>query len=341
MKAAVYYAPEKVKLEKIPIPKIKEEEVLVRVKVALTCGTDRKLYLRGHPLFSPPFILGHEFAGEIVKVGEKVKKFKKRMRVVAANSAPCHHCFYCKIGKEELCENFFIRLSGAFAEYINIPKPIIKDNLFEIPEGISYQEAAFLEPLACVIHGIEESEIKLGDTVVINGAGPIGLLFLQLAKLQGARVIIVDLSKERLSLAHKLGADEILNINQLKDEVKTVKNLTLGKRGVDIAIEAAGIPKVWESTIAMVRRGGKAILFGGCPPKTAIKIDTEDFHYGELTIKGIFHHTPDYTRKAFNLIGQKVIDTNSLITAQYSLGEIKKVLKKIITRKGLKFAIIP
>ncbi len=340
MKAAVYHCPEKVRLEEVSLPRIKEGEVLVRVKTALTCGTDRKLYLRGHPLFPPPFILGHEFAGDIVKVGKKVKKFKKGMRVVAANSAPCHHCFYCKLGKEELCENFFIRLSGAFAEYIAIPEPIVKDNLFEIPKSVSYQEAAFLEPLACVVHGIEESQIKLGDTVVINGAGPIGLLFLQLAKLQGARVIITDLSKERLSLANKLGADKTISVARVKDEVKTIRELTEG-RGAAIAIEAVGSPEVWERTIAMARKGGKAILFGGCPSRTSIKIDTELFHYGELTIKGVFHHTPDYVKKAFGLICHKSTNTDSLVTERYPLSKINKVLEKIVGHQGLKFAIIP
>ena len=340
MKAAVYSAPKKVKLKEVAIPGINDEEILVRVKVALTCGTDRKLYLRGHPLFPPPFILGHEFAGDVIKAGKKVKKVKKGMRVVAANSAPCHSCFYCKRGREELCENLFIRLSGAFAEYIAIPAPIVKDNLFEIPKDITYQEAAFLEPLACAVHGIEEADIRLKDTVVINGAGPIGLLFLQLAKLQGARVIITDLSEERISLARKLGADKTLNVTRVKNQVKAVKELTEGK-GVDIAMEAVGIPEVWEKTIAMVRKGGKVILFGGCPSETSIKINTRLFHYGEISIKGVFHHTPNYVKKAFDHICRKTINTGSLVTKQCPLIKIKEVLEKLVVHQGLKFAIIP
>ena len=340
MEAAFYCAPKKVRLKKVPLPKIKGGEVLVKVKVALTCGTDRKLYLHSHPLFPPPFILGHEFAGDIVKHGKKVKKFKEGMRVVAANSAPCHSCFYCKTGKEELCENLFIRLSGAFAEYIVVPEPIVKDNLFELPGNLSYQEAAFLEPLACAIHGIEESRISLRDTVVINGAGAMGLLLLQLAKLRGSAVIITDLSKERLSLACKLGADKTINVARVKDEVKTIKELTK-KRGADIAIEAVGNPQVWEKTIAMVRKGGKVIFFGGCPSGTSIKIGTQLFHYNELTLKGVFHHTPNYVRKSFDLICRRAINTDSLVTAKYPLRKIKEVLEKIVAHQGLKFAIIP
>ncbi len=340
MKAAVYSAPKKVKLKEVAIPEINDEEILVRVKVALTCGTDRKLYLRGHPLFPPPFILGHEFAGEVIKAGKKVKKVKEGMRVVAANSAPCNSCFYCKSGREELCENLLIRLSGAFAEYIAVPEPIVKDNLFEIPKDITYQEAAFLEPLACAVHGIEEAEIRLNDTVVINGAGPIGLLLLQLAKLQGAHTIITDLSEERISLARKLGADKTLNVTRVKNGVKAVKELTEG-RGADIAMEAVGIPEVWEKTITMVRKGGKIILFGGCPSGTSIKINTQLFHYGEVSIKGVFHHTPNYVKKAFDLICRKTINIDSLVTKQYPLIKIKEVLEKLIVHQGLKFAIIP
>ena len=340
MKAAVYSAPKKVKIKEVSIPGINDEEILVRVKVSLTCGTDRKLYLRGHPLFPPPFILGHEFAGEVIKTGKKVKKVKEGMRVTAANSAPCHSCFYCKRGREELCENLLIRLSGAFAEYIAVPEPIAKENLFEIPEDISYQEAAFLEPLACAVHGIEEADIRFGDTVVINGAGPIGLLFLQLAKLRGARVIITDLSEERISLAHKLGADKTINVARIKDTIKAVKELTEGK-GADTAIEAVGIPEVWEKTIAMVRKGGKVILFGGCPSKTSIKINTQLFHYGEISIKGVFHHTPNYIKKSFDLICRKEINTDSLVTAKCPLCKISEVLEKLIVHQGLKFAIVP
>ena len=137
MKAAVYHGPENVTLEEIEIPRLKSDEVLVKVKVALTCGTDRKMLLRGHPLFDPPFIFGHEYAGIIVEVGDDVKNFKEGMRVVAANSAPCNSCYYCKIGNQSMCDNIFLHLSGAFAEYTIVPAPIVKQNLIEIPSNIS------------------------------------------------------------------------------------------------------------------------------------------------------------------------------------------------------------
>jgi len=255
LKAAVFHGIKDVRLEEIEIPQIKSDEVLVRIRAALTCGTDRKMYLRGHPLFTPPFVFGHEFAGDIAK---------------------------------SMCENITLRLSGAFAEYVEVLGPITSQNLLEIPSGLSYKEAALVEPLACVVHGIENSNIALGDTVVINGLGPIGLMYVQLACLKGARVIATDIKRQRLNLAEKLGADEVIDISKVKDAVGAVRKLTEKGRGVDVAIEATGIPEVWEKTILMVRKGGIANLFGGCPSETKITIDTKLLHYSQITIKGKF-----------------------------------------------------
>jgi len=341
LKAAVFRGIKDVRLEEIKVPQIKPEEVLVRVRAALTCGTDRKMYLRGHPLFKPPFVFGHEFAGEIVKVGGKVKDFQQGMRVVAANSAPCNHCYYCKVGQQSMCENITLRLSGAFAEYVEVLGPIVEQNLLEIPASVSYKEAALVEPLACVVQGIENSNIALGDTVVINGLGPIGLMYVQLARLKGARVIATDLKRQRLSLAERLGADEVIDISKVEDEVKAVRKLTEKDRGVDVAIEATGIPEVWEKTILMVRKGGIANLFGGCPSGTKITIDTRLLHYSQLTIKGIFHHTPQYVKRALNLISQGAIDTDSLITDEFPLSDFSKALKMLVNQEGIKIAVMP
>ncbi len=341
MKAAVFYGIKDVRMEEIDIPEIGPSEVLVKIRAALTCGTDRKMYLRGHPLFKPPFVFGHEFAGDIVKVGDKVKNFKEGMRVVAANSAPCNRCFYCKIGRPSMCENLTLRLSGAFAEYVEIPGPIVEQNLLPIPPNVSYKEAALVEPLACVVHGIEESGIRLGDTVVVNGAGPIGLMYIQLAKLKGARVIATDIKKERLKIARKLGADELVDVSRVDDQGRAVRGVTENKRGVDVAIEAVGLPDLWEKTIKMVRKGGIVNLFGGCASGTRITIDTKLLHYSEITIKGIFHHTPQYVKRALNLISQGSIPTDSLITDEFSLSDFPRVLEMMINHQGIKIAVIP
>lgn len=341
MKAVLFYGIKDVRLEEIDIPRIGSDEVLVKIRAALTCGTDRKMYLRGHPLFEPPFVLGHEFAGDIVQVGAHVKGFSEGMRVVAANSAPCNHCYYCKIGRPSMCDNLTLKNNGAFAEYVSILAPIVEQNLLEIPSHLSYKEAALVEPLACVVHGIEESGIKLGDVVVVNGAGPIGLMYVRLAKLKGARVIAADVNAARLAVARHVGADETVDVSRVGNQVEAVKALTQDKRGVDVAIEAVGIPEVWESAIEMVRKGGVVNLFGGCADGTCITVDTKRLHYSELTIKGVFHHTPQYVRRALDIIAQGNIPANILVTHEFGLADFSEALEMLVHHRGIKIALMP
>jgi L-iditol 2-dehydrogenase len=221
-----------------------------------------------------------------------------------------------------------------------VPGNILQKNTYRIPGGIEYREAALMEPLACVVHGIEESGIKAGDMVAINGAGPIGLMFVALSKLKGAIVISVDLSDERLEYAESFGADYIINGSKVNSEVKAVKNLTEMGRGVDIAIDATGVPSVWEMTVLMVRKGALINLFGGCLPGTSIKIDTGLIHYSELTIKGVYHHTPSYVKEAFDLITSRRIDAARFITADMPLEKLKDALELMEQRKGIKYNIL-
>jgi L-iditol 2-dehydrogenase len=342
MLAAVLHGQKDVRMEEVPVPEIGEGEVLVKIKAALTCGTDAKVFLRGYhaKMLKPPCVFGHEFAGVVEEVGEGVNGFEVGEKVVAANSAPCGKCFYCKLGRESLCHNLLF-INGAYAEYIKIPAPIVEQNLLKIPEHVSFKHAALVEPLACVVHGVEESNIKLGDTVAIIGAGPIGLMFLMLAKLKGARVISSDAMPERLEAAKKLGADEVIDASKVVDQVKAVKELTEGWEGVDVAIEAVGVPELWEKTILMARKGGTVNLFGGCAAGTSIKIDTELLHYNELTIKGVFHHTPYYVKRALDLIASNSINAGALITHEFPLNRVKEALELIVNKKGIKSAVIP
>jgi L-iditol 2-dehydrogenase len=340
MKVAMFYGPGDVRLEDTDVPEIEDGEVLVRIRAALTCGTDAKTYRRGHTLVPPPSPFGHEYAGDIADVGKTVEQFEEGMRVVAGNSAPCGHCFYCKRGRESLCENLFF-VWGAFAEYIVVPERIVRKNLLKIPDHVTYEEAALTEPLACVIHGVEESGIHMGDTVVINGAGPIGLFFTTLVKQKGAQIIQTDLVDERLKVAEKLGADHTINAQEgEKATIEKVKDLTEG-RGADVGIEAVGYPQIWETTIKMTRKGGTATLFGGCEKDTHITVDTSLLHYSELTLKGVFHHTPHYIRTALNLISWGAIDTKTFITEKMPLSRIDEALEKVIHQEGVKIALIP
>jgi len=340
MKAQLFYGPEDIRYEDIDIPEIKNDEALVRIKSSLTCGSDLKTYRRGHPtMIRKASVFGHEWAGDIVEIGSKVNKFKAGDRIVSVNSVPCFNCYYCKLGRYSLCENLVYN-NGAYAEYIKVPGNILEKNTYKIPEGIKYKEAALLEPLACVVHGVEESNINSGDTVVINGAGPVGLMFVALAKLKGANVISVDLSDERLKYAREFGADYVINGAKVNNQVQAVKRLTKNKRGVDIAIDATGIPEVWEMTILMGRKGALINLFGGCMPGTSINIDTALLHYSELTIKGVYHHTPYYVKEAFDLITSRRINTIKFITADMPLEKLIDALELMGNQKGIKYNIL-
>ena len=342
MKAAMLYGVKDLRIEDVEIPKVGLGEVLVKVKAATTCGTDLKIFRRGYveKVIKLPTVFGHEWAGEVVEVGEGLEWPKKGMRIRAGNSAPCLHCTMCQKGKYNLCENM-IWLWGAYAEYIKVPARMVLVNMQEIPQHISYEEAAITEPLACVLHGAEEANIKPGDTVTIIGAGPIGLLHLLTAKKFGAgRVISIDLVEDRLNFAERLGADETVNAGK-EDVVERVRELT-GGYGSDVVIEAIGLPSTWEQALKLVRKGGTVLEFGGCPPGTEIKVNTEKLHYGELTVRGAFHATPLHFRKALNLIASRTIDVRPLITRKMRLENIREAFDILMTsKKEIKIAIIP
>jgi L-iditol 2-dehydrogenase len=342
MKAAMLYGVKDLRIEDISVPEIGHGEILVKVKAATTCGTDLKIYKRGYVegVIKLPTVFGHEWAGDVVEVGEGVSWIKKGMRVRGGNSSPCLRCHMCIRGKFNLCEDM-MWLWGAYAQYIRVPSRIVTLNTQAIPEYVTYAEAAVTEPLACVLHGVEEAEVKLGDTVVILGAGPIGLLHLLVVKKMGAgKIIITDTVDERLQLARTIGADETINAAK-GDTAEMTRNLTDGY-GADVVIEAIGLPATWEQALKMVRKGGTVLEFGGCPPGTNITISAEQLHYGETTILGAFHTTPTHFKKALNLISSGAINVKPLITRQMKLDEIQQAFETLSTSKtDIKIAITP
>jgi L-iditol 2-dehydrogenase len=341
MKAAMLYGVKDLKVENIDKPTVGLGEVLVRVKAATTCGTDLKIFQRGYVegVIELPTVFGHEWAGEVVEVRKELSWPKKGMRVRAGNSAPCLRCRMCQRGDYNLCEDM-MWLWGAYAEYIKVPSRMVAVNMQEIPSHLTFEEAAITEPLACVLHGAEKANVKLGDTVAIIGAGPIGLLHLLVAKKMGTeKVIVIDLVEERLQVAQKLGA-EIVNASQY-DPTEKIKEFTEGY-GADVVIEAIGLPATWEQALKMVRKGGTVLEFGGCPPRTEIKVRTELLHYGQVTVLGTFHATPLHFRKALNLLASRTIDVRPLITQKMKLEKIKDAFETLITsKKDIKIAITP
>jgi len=328
MKRAVLYEPEDLRIEEADIPVPGPGEVVIKNEVSLTCGTDVKSYKRGYPLMTPPFPLGHEASGKVYAVGEGVTKFKVGDRVVSHNSAPCHECYYCKKGLHSMCEDLIINNSknGAFAQYQLIPARIVRQNMFHIPDDMSYKQAALVEPFSCAVYGTANVPVEQGDYVVVNGCGPIGLMFIRLLYLKGARVIACDMSETRLNTAKKLGAYDIVDISKADDQIEAVKALTPDGRGVDVAVEATGLAKVWELTIQMARPGGFVLCFGGTKAGDTVTVDTKLLHYSQITIKGVFHTTPLYVNQAFELLKMHAIDEKDFIQNEYKLEDVEKAL---------------
>ncbi len=326
MTAAVLYGKEDVKIEKVPIPRVNDGEVLVKVQVALTCGTDLKVYQRGYHarMIVPPALFGHELAGVIEEVGQNVRGFKKGMRVVALNSAPCQMCFYCSKHQENLCEDLLFN-NGAYAEYIRIPRRIVETNMLAVPPDVTYEEAAMVEPLACVLRGLHETGVEIGDTVTVIGGGPIGLMFVQVAKAIGCNVMSVVKRDSQVAASKRMGAHDVVQITNVKDPVEAVRALSPDKRGSDVVIEAVGRPEAWELAIDMVRKGGTVNFFGGCASGTKVQLDTNRLHYSEITLKATFHHTPETVRRAFNLIAEKKIRSTDYITGEAPLSRLQQI----------------
>ncbi len=342
MMAAVLYGREHLQIEPVAVPEIGPGDVLVRVRVALTCGTDVKVFSRGYHarMIVPPAVFGHELAGDIVGVGETVTRFRLGQRVVAANSAPCNSCYFCQRDLQNLCEDLLFN-NGAYAEFIRIPSRIVERNTYEIPAHVNYHDAALVEPLACVLRGLEETGVRPGDSVAIIGLGPIGLMFVRLAKLHGARVIAIGRRKTQMDRAEAMGADELICTADVENPVQCVRDLTQG-RGAEIAIEAVGNPETWHWAVDMVRRGATVNFFGGCPNNSRVSLDTSLLHYSEITCKASFHHTPAHIRKALDIVARGDITALDFVNGEEPLANLLEVMRHLMSHNGhLKTAIIP
>lgn len=345
MLAQIFHAPNDMRSERTPTPHAHAGEAILRVDVALTCGSDLKIHRRGHPLVKPPQILGHEFTGTVVELGKGVKHFKLNDPIVAVNSAPCRRCYYCKHNQPNLCTTvqeklLGFSLPGAYAEYIRIPQHILSQNAYQLPEGVPIEEIALLEPLACTIQGNDASGFKKGDTVAIVGAGPIGLLHVAVSKAKNAgRVICIDHHDAKLKLAREFGADLTVAAHGAA-AVETVREVT-EERGADVVIEATGRPESWVRAFDMVRRGGTVVFFGGCATGTVIPFEAGKIHYGNLTLKGSFHHTPKSVKQAFSLLSQRKIRFTPLISHRMPLSHTEKALQMMSRGEALKIALTP
>ena len=346
MMAAVLYGREDLRLERVAIPHPGPGELLVRVGAALTCGTDLKVYRRGYHamMLKPPIPFGHEFAGVVVEAGADVTSFHPGDRIVALNSAPCDICFFCRHGQQNLCEDLLFN-NGAYAEFIRVPVRIVEKNTLPIPDGVPFEHAALTEPLACVVRGLEESGAQAGDTMIVIGAGPIGLMFMHVAELAGVNVIAVVKREDQIATAKIFGASHVVQVGAVDDIIAATRALTPQSRGADVVIEAVATPATWEWAVDMVRKGGVVNFFGGPPSGTQVQLDTNRLHYGDITLKASFHHTPATCRTAFELVTSGRFRCAEYITGRVGLDKVPAVFAAMMNRTGIsqdiKTAVFP
>ncbi len=330
MKAAILHGRENIRIEEIaPLP-LKPGEVRLRIEAALTCGTDLKVFKRGYhaKMIVPPAVFGHELAGTISELGNGSSEFGWKIgdRVVVANSAPCGNCFHCGVGQENICDDLQF-LNGAYAETIAVPARFVQKNMLRIKPETSFRDAALTEPLACVVQGVEDTKLQAGQNVLILGAGPIGLMFVALAKHLGCNVAVAGRRAVRLEAAKKLGADEIIDVTDGGNLVGKIRGAT--KTHFDAVIEAVGRPETWEAAVHLVRKGGKVNFFGGCPAGTTITLDTAFIHYSDLTLLASFHHTPRAIRLALEFIENGVVRAEDFVDGECALTKLPELFKSM------------
>ena len=330
MKAVVFTKSGSYEIKDIEIPKINDDEVLIKNKYAGFCGTDLKIF-KGDYVVNFPVIPGHEFSGIIEKVGNNIKKFKKGDRIAIDQTLSCGICYYCKRNKQNLCENrgsFGTTLNGGFAEYTKV----FETNLHSLSSYVSFKEAALQEPLGCSISGAEKLKVYFGDKALIFGAGPMGLIMLQLLNLRGvSNLTMVDLDKEKLEVAIKLGASEVfLNDENLDNKLKSVS-----KYGFDIVIDATGVAKVCEQLFEYVNKDGRILFFGLCGSKERISISPYQIHRNDLSIYGSFSLKRN-TAQALELLENKRIDLESLISHEFNLTEFSEAFALAKSGKAIK-----
>ncbi|RLE75531.1 MAG: threonine dehydrogenase [Thermoprotei archaeon] len=347
MKAAVLYGPKDLRIEEKPIPEISKREVLIRVKVTTICPTDLRKYL-GHTTFKKPLVLGHEFSGVVEEVGEGVDFIEKGDRVNALPFISCGNCRYCRMGRHNLCLNLGgiggaaelgVKLDGSFAEYVKVPA----ENVYKLGRNMTYLEGSLIEPLAASLGGLLKAELAPGESILIIGAGPMGLLQVMLAKIMGAgKIIVSDLLDKRLEYAEYFGADVV--INPMRKSVYDIIMKETYDYGVDVVMLSTGgsiMASLASEALKYTAKGGRIVVFAGTwPPKEAM-LDINPIHYGEKKIVGSFIYNKEVYSRALEIAASGRLELEKLITHRFSLDEIKKAFDTALSKEGLKVAIMP
>ncbi|HWW00229.1 MAG TPA: alcohol dehydrogenase catalytic domain-containing protein [Candidatus Acidoferrum sp.] len=322
MKAAVLHGKEDVRVEEIAPRALQPGEVRIQIEASLTCGTDLKVFKRGYhaKMIVPPAVFGHELAGTISEVQDA--EWKVGERVAVANSAPCGDCFYCRGAQENLCDQLLF-LNGAYAESIVVPARLVEKNLLRLQPNTQFRDAALVEPLACVVQGVQDTQLRAGQRVLVIGSGPIGLMFVTLARQRGCSVTVSGRGEKRLAAARRLGAERVLEAT-VGSESQPPGDLTF-----DVIIEAVGKPETWEAAVRLVRKGGTVNFFGGCPSGTSVSFDTARIHYSNLVLLASFHHTPSTIRRALGFIESGLVRAADFVDGECPLAELPNLFRSM------------
>jgi len=338
MRVGMYYSNSDVRVEKRPTPEIKDGEMLIKVMASGLCGTDVMEWYRINRV---PLVLGHEIAGQIVKVGKDVKKYKKGQRIACSHHVPCDSCHYCRMGHQTVCDT--LRKTnfdpGGFSEFVRVPAINVQKGLYPIPKNVTYEEATFTEPLACVLRGQRIAGVKKGQTVLVLGSGISGLLHVQMAKINGAsKVIATDVVRYRLEIAKKVGADNIFRAGECEaDEIRKINNGRLA----DVVILCAGVPEAITQAMDSVERGGTVLFFAAAGKEQEITFDINRiFWRNEVTLTSSYAASPKEHEQALKLISSRKIRVKPMITHRLRLKDIKKGFKLVAEGKDSMKVII-
>lgn len=336
MKAQVFRGVNNLSYEDVPIPAIAPDEVLVQVKVVGLCQSDIKKIR--YPLYEPPRIFGHETAGIISSVGENVKKWQVGQRVVVMHHIPCMRCTYCLNDNFSMCEVYkkvtttagFAPSGGGFAEYVKVPGHIVENGgLIPIPDSVTFEEASFVEPTNCCLKAVKKAQVKPGDTVLVTGAGPIGLMFVMLIEYFGGRAIATDLIPSRLEKALEVGAEAAFDARD-RELTSKIKHLTNGL-GVDTAILAVPNDKAFFQALECTRRGGKILFFAEFPDEIEIPLNPNVLYRQEIDLMGSYSSSYRLQSLAADIVFNKRIDVNKLVSDRLPLHNLDRAVEMAVS----------
>lgn len=326
MKAAVYYDINDIRMEDRDLPELLEGEALIKMHACGLCGTD--IHKAVHKTVKPGTVLGHEVGGEIVKLGKGVDNFQIGQRIFLAHHVPCFTCHYCRRGHHTVCKQWKETNiePGGFSEYIKVSALHVKHSMVKLPDNMTYEQAAMMEPTACALRAIERANIRPGDSVMIVGTGQVGAILLQLAKAFRAGMVIAnDVSEYRLEMSRKLGADRI--INGAKEDMKAkVMEMTEGQ-GVDVIFVAAAVPALLSAAVDCASKGGTVLSFAIFNQGTTVSVDANRICMDEVSLIGSYSSTPFEYPTVLELISKRAIDVDTMITHRFPLSQLNDAIK--------------